>query len=203
MSTELSVRENTAKSAMRVFDRRLRVVTGMAAIIEGARSGRLLRRWTGEGNGSMMRWVRRLAAALGMLGLALTTGCPGFFVYPGSINGGGGSTTGNYVYVANASASSVAGFAIGTGTLTALPGSPYALGYSPATMVINPANTILFVGSGNLIYAYAIQSNGSLSLLTSGGTTRWDSPAWRRWTSLRMANTSLSRMGTTPRWMNI
>jgi 6-phosphogluconolactonase len=120
----------------------------------------------------MMRWVQRLAAALGMLGLTFTSGCAGFFVYPGSLTGGGSTGSGgNYVYVANAASNTVAGFAIGTGTLTALPNSPYALGFSPAAMVINPANSILFVGSGNAIYAYSIQSNGSLNLLTNGGIT--------------------------------
>src|ERR1700733_13767848 len=111
MSTELRARENTAKSAMRM--RRRFVGTGMAGIIEGARGGRLLRRWKDGGNGAMMQWVRRLAAALGMLGLTFTLGCPGFFVYPGSLNGGGTGSGGNYVYVANAAANTIAGFAIG------------------------------------------------------------------------------------------
>ncbi len=102
-------------------------------------------------------------------------GCPGFFVYPGSLNGGGSSTGGNYLYVANSGTNSVAGFSVGTGTLTALPSSPYGLPFSPVAVAVNPANSILFVGSNSLIYAYAIQSDGSLSALNSGAAVAFSS----------------------------
>jgi 6-phosphogluconolactonase len=113
----------------------------------------------------MMQWVRRLATVAGMLALTLTTGCPGFFVYPGGNTGG---SSGNYVYVANSATSSIGGFSIGTGTLTALSGSPYSLAVTPVAIAVNPANSILFVGSNSLIYAYAIQTGGALSVLNSG-----------------------------------
>ena len=123
----------------------------------------------------MMRWVGRAAAVLGIWALGLTTGCAGFFVYPGSTgsggSGSGGTTSGDYVYVANATNDSVAGFAVGTGTLTAISGSPYALGYSPTAVAVNPADSILFVASNGGIYTYSIGSSGVLTLLSSGVTS--------------------------------
>ena len=107
--------------------------------------------------------------------LLMTTGCGSFFVYPGSTSssGGSGNTSGNYVYVANATTQSLAGFAVGTGTLTAVTGSPYNLGFTPVSIVINPANTFLFVSGYNnagtgLIYGYSIGATGALSALNSG-----------------------------------
>jgi 6-phosphogluconolactonase (cycloisomerase 2 family) len=123
-----------------------------------------------------MGLFRRMAAALGILALGWTTGCAGFWVYPGSSNGG--SSTGNdYVYVANpngsVSAATLAGYAVGTGTLTAVTGSPYTLGFTPTSLAVNPADSIVFVsgytsaGVG-VIYAFSIGSGGALSTLNNG-----------------------------------
>jgi len=101
------------------------------------------------------------------MAVSFTTGCPGFFVYPGS-SGGGGSTTGNYVYVANATTNTVAGFSVTTSTLTAVTNSPYALSFSPTTVAVNPADSILFVAGNSQIYAYAIGTGGALTVLNSG-----------------------------------
>ena len=113
-------------------------------------------------------WKRVLVgAAVSLLGML--AGCGSFFVYPGgSGGGGGGTTTGDYIYVANATTNSLAGFSVGTGTLTAVAHSPYQLPFSPTAVAVNPANTILFVGGSSFIYAYAINTNGSLSVLNSG-----------------------------------
>jgi 6-phosphogluconolactonase (cycloisomerase 2 family) len=77
------------------------------------------------------------------------------------------------VYVANANAANstatLAGFAVGTGTLTAVTGSPYALQFYPTAVVVNPANSIVFVAGNSQILAFAIQSDGSLIALNSGG----------------------------------
>jgi 6-phosphogluconolactonase len=106
---------------------------------------------------------------MGTAVLAFTTGCGNFWVYPGSSSSGGGtSATGDYVYVANATADTVSGYAVGTGTLTGVTNSPYAMSFSPTAVAVNPANTILFVGSNSLIYAFAIESGGALSVLNSG-----------------------------------
>ena len=116
--------------------------------------------------------LRRTARARSLFAgaaLACLSGCGGFFVYPGSTgSGSGGSTTGDYVYVANAATSNLAGFAVGTGTLTAVTGSPYSLAISPSALAINPANTILYVAGGTSIYAYSIQSTGALTTLNGG-----------------------------------
>ena len=105
--------------------------------------------------------------------LSLTTGCAGFWVYPGSQNGSGSgsSSTGDYVYVANAETESLAGFSVSSGTLTAVSGTPFNLGFVPTAVVVNPANTIVFVagvgGIYGIINSYSIGSGGTLSLLAS------------------------------------
>jgi len=105
--------------------------------------------------------------------LSLTTGCAGFWVYPGSQNGSGSgpSSTGDYVYVANAETESLAGFSVSSGTLTAVSGTPFNLGFVPTAVVVNPANTIVFVAGVGGIYGIinsdSIGSGGTLSLLAS------------------------------------
>lgn len=118
------------------------------------------------------KWRVGAAAAISILVFA--SGCGTFFVYPGSTGGGsGGTTTGNYVYVANGTTGTLAGFTVGAGTLAAVSGSPYKLGFTPVSLVVNPANSILFVsgydstGTG-LIYAFSIGSTGALSSLNNG-----------------------------------
>jgi 6-phosphogluconolactonase len=94
-------------------------------------------------------------------------GCAGFFPPLNSTTGGGG-TTSNLVYVANQAANSIGGFAIGTGKLTAVTNSPVATTYKPLTMVVNPANTLLYVGAANGIFVYFINSDGSLTTPSTG-----------------------------------
>ncbi|HEX9197954.1 MAG TPA: beta-propeller fold lactonase family protein [Acidobacteriaceae bacterium] len=115
----------------------------------------------------MKQWAGRAAWLAGVAALSLTTGCGTFFVYPGS-TGSGGSSSGNYVYVANATTETLAGFSVGTGTLTAVTNSPYSLGFAPTAVAINPANSILFVGGSGAIYAFSIGTGGQLSLLNNG-----------------------------------
>jgi 6-phosphogluconolactonase len=112
---------------------------------------------------SVQRWV---GGAVAMV-LPIFTGCAGFFP---PINGGGGSGggTGNRVYVANQGASSIGGFSIGTGTLTALNGTPFAAGYKPLSMVVTPNNALLYVGAGTGVFVYFINSDGSLTTPSSG-----------------------------------
>lgn len=104
-----------------------------------------------------------------LLALLALSGCGDFFVYPGG-SGTGGGTTGNYVYIANSTTNTVAGYAIGTGTLTAVSGSPVAVGYSPAAIVVTPSDNFLYVAGPGAIYAYPINSNGSLTVPTQGTT---------------------------------
>jgi len=127
-----------------------------------------------ERRGHVLRGVRgahglRAASLVAITALLLATGCGSFFVYPGSTGTGGGtSSTGDYVYVANATTSNLAGYAVGSGSLTAVSGSPYALAISPVALAVNPANTLLYVAGGGAIYAYGVQSTGALSALNGG-----------------------------------
>src|ERR1700757_2800598 len=106
---------------------------------------------------------RGLIAPVVLMALWTLSGCGDFFV-PVNSGGGGGTTTGNYVYVANATAQTVAAFSIGTGTLTAVSGSPFSLGYAPVAFAVNPANTLLYVAGAGTIFVYMINSDGSLSV---------------------------------------
>jgi len=118
----------------------------------------------------MKRRVGQAAAAMVILALGLAVGCGNFFVYPGSLTGSS-SSTGDYVYVANASTETLAGFSVSSATLTATTSSPYSLGFIPNAVAVNPANTIVFVagisGLSGFINAYSIGSGGALSLLVS------------------------------------
>jgi 6-phosphogluconolactonase len=138
-----------------------RTEAGMAGIIEDGRQGTSV---------CARRIVPCLRRAVAAAVLCLAAGCSGFFVYPGSTgNGGGGSnSTGDYVYVANAATANIAGFSVGTGTLTTVANSPYPLAASPTAMVVNPANTVLYVAAGTSIYAYGIQASGLLNALNGG-----------------------------------
>ena len=104
------------------------------------------------------QWRRLLAGpAFGWL-LALA-GC-GFFVNP---NGTSTGSSSNVVYVANATASTVSGYVVGTGTLTAVAGLPGPLGYVPQAAVVSIPNTYLWIAGPQGIYAYTIGNSGILS----------------------------------------
>lgn len=94
-------------------------------------------------------------------------GCSGFFP-PINNSGGGGGTTTNAVYIANQAAGSIGAFAIGAGKLTAVNNSPVTATYKPLCMVVNPANTLLYVGALNGIFVYFINSDRSLTAPTTG-----------------------------------
>lgn len=118
----------------------------------------------------MRRWAGRVFAAAAVSALGLTMGCGNFFVYPGS-TGSGTSSTGDYVFVANGTTDSLAAYSVGTGTLTAVTGTPVALGFIPTAVAVNPANTIVFVAGSNGLYgfinSYSIGTGGVLTLLAS------------------------------------
>jgi 6-phosphogluconolactonase len=114
--------------------------------------------------GSVQLWVAVAVAAV----LPFFTGCGGFFP-PISGGGGGGGSTGNRVYVANQSASSIGGFTIGTtGALTAVTNSPLSVGYKPLSMVVTPKNALLYVGAATGVFVYFINSDGSLTVPSTG-----------------------------------
>jgi 6-phosphogluconolactonase len=116
----------------------------------------------------LLTWIVVVAA------VSALTGCGNFFVPPDNGgSGGGGSTTGNRAYVANSDTktpanSTIAGFTVGTGTLTAVPNSPFTLGYPPTAMVTTPTNSFLYVAGSGAIYVYTLNADGSLTG-SSGG----------------------------------
>jgi 6-phosphogluconolactonase (cycloisomerase 2 family) len=101
-----------------------------------------------------------------LLGL---TGCAGFFPPLTTTTTTTTTTTGDYVYVANQTTETISGFAVGTGTLTAVSGSPYTLAAVPTAMVVTPSNSFLYVAAGIDIYAYTIGTGGALTAANSGG----------------------------------
>jgi len=117
----------------------------------------------------MVRRVMRLWTGIMVVAaLSALAGCSNFFIPPDNGGGGGGSTTGNTVYVANSTNSTLAGFTVGTGTLTAIANSPLTLGYAPVAAVTTPSNSFLYVAGPGAIYAYPINANGSLTVSSSG-----------------------------------
>jgi len=98
--------------------------------------------------------------------LLAVTGCGDFFI--DEPHGNSGGTTGNYVYVANSTTNTIAAYSISSGKLTAVSGSPLTVGYSPNALAVTPGNTFLYVAGPGAIYAYKINSDGSLSASSSG-----------------------------------
>ena len=61
-----------------------------------------------------------------------------------------------------------------TGALAVLPSSPYNNGVAATSITVNPANSVLYAGTTNGIYAYLINSNGSLTVQNTGTPTAQD-----------------------------
>jgi 6-phosphogluconolactonase (cycloisomerase 2 family) len=115
-----------------------------------------------------MRGIQALCCLL-LLGL---TGCD-FFVP--QTNSGGGTNTGDYLYVGNGNNTYIAGFGVSTtGALSVLTNSPYNNGVAAQSLAVTPANTFLYAGTTNGIYAYAINSDGSITVQNSGAATAQD-----------------------------
>jgi 6-phosphogluconolactonase len=116
--------------------------------------------------------MRRLQGLFCLLLLTLS-GCSGFFVP--QTNSGGGTNTGDYLYVANGSNTFLAGFGVSsTGTLSVLNNSPYNNGVAAQSLAVTPANTFLYAGTTNGIYVYAINSDGSITVQNNGSAAAQD-----------------------------
>lgn len=115
-----------------------------------------------------MRGIQGLCCWL-LLGLA---GCD-FFV---SQNGGGVVTNaGDYLYVGNGNNTYIAGFGVSSsGALSVLSESPYNNGVAAQSLAVTPGNTFLYAATTNGIYAYAIDSNGSITVQNSGNAVAQD-----------------------------
>jgi 6-phosphogluconolactonase len=116
--------------------------------------------------------MRRFTGLCGLFLLCLT-GCGGFFVP--QTNSGGGTNTGDYIYVSNGNNTFIAGFGLNSsGALSVLSGSPYNNGVAAQSVAVTPANTFLYAGTTNGIYAYAINSDGSIVVQNSGSAVAQD-----------------------------
>jgi 6-phosphogluconolactonase len=109
-------------------------------------------------------------AGLGLVaaGTMALAGCGPFFITPTNGGGTGGGASGNVTYVINTVTNTVSGFTVGTGTLTNAPNMPFQLGYTPQAAVVTIPNTVLYVAGPGAIYAYFINSDGSLSVPAAG-----------------------------------
>ncbi len=105
-------------------------------------------------------WKRAIGGGLLGCVLPMLVGC-NFFV-PENSNGGN-TTSGNNVYVLNGTTQSVAAFTIGTGTLTAISGSPFALGFTPQAAVVSRNDGFLYIAGPGVINTYTIANGGALS----------------------------------------
>jgi 6-phosphogluconolactonase len=116
--------------------------------------------------------MRRFQGLCGLFLLGLT-GCGGFFVP--QTNSGGGTNTGDYIYVGNGRDTFLAGFGVSSsGALSVLNGSPYNNGVAAQSLAVTPANRFLYAGTTNGIYAYAINSDGSIAVQNSGSAVAQD-----------------------------
>jgi hypothetical protein len=68
----------------------------------------------------------------------------------------------------------IAGYAISSGTLKALSGSPYAVPAAPASIAVAPGGGFLYAGTINGIYLYTIATDGSLTLANGNAAISTD-----------------------------
>jgi len=115
--------------------------------------------------------MRRILGLCSLLLLGLT-GCDFFVPQTG---GGGGGNTGDYLYVGNGNDTFIAGFGVSTsGALSVLTNSPYNNGVAAQSLAVTPGNSFLYAGTTNGIYAYAINSDGSITVQNSGTAVAQD-----------------------------
>jgi 6-phosphogluconolactonase (cycloisomerase 2 family) len=126
------------------------------------------------------RIAARGCAALGLSAVFLLAGCHNFFICEGKAScpssGGGGSTTSDWVYVSNAAsgATNISAYDIGNGSLAAIAGSPYNIGFSPVAMSVSPSNAFLYAAtlpnaSNPGIYLWTINSSSGAITVANGG----------------------------------
>ena len=129
-----------------------------------------------EAAGLQRRAGHRASFLLAGIGCVTLSGCANFFVPNDSSGSGGNSGSGtvvgtgaNAVYVGSITNQTELGFAIGAGTLSAVPNS-LNLGYVPLASVVTRAGKFLYVSDGSEINLYVIGSDGSLSVPTTGAS---------------------------------
>jgi 6-phosphogluconolactonase len=119
-------------------------------------------------------------AGLLLASTVLLSGCSGFWDLPPGSSSGGGSTptqttlSSGPFYVLNQTTMQVVGYAINSGTLSAISGGTQTLGAAPSCIAIAPSGGFLYVGTLNGIYLYTIGSTGSLTLANNGNPVSAD-----------------------------
>ncbi|CAN5509769.1 hypothetical protein BH10ACI4_BH10ACI4_26200 [soil metagenome] len=118
--------------------------------------------------GTCFKLTRVLAAAALCIASQALAGCNNFFVDPDSTS----SSSSDLIFVANATTETLSAYIVGTGTLTAVSGTPLALAYVPQAAVVSRANTFLYVAGPSAVYLYTIGTSGVLT--GSGAATYAD-----------------------------
>lgn len=124
---------------------------------------------------SSMRW-----AALGLAIAALLAGCKGFWDLPPSTTTTTTTPTtlsSGVFYVLNQTTKQIAAYAITSGTLGTVTGSPYTLLSAPTSIAVASDGGFLYVGTLDGIYLYTIGSGGELTIGNSGNPIATDIPA--------------------------
>jgi hypothetical protein len=124
-----------------------------------------------------MKMKIRSWAAVCLVAPALISGCAGFWTPPASTGGGGTTPTtlsSGVFYVLNQTTKQIAGYAISSGTLGAVSGSPYSLAAAPYSIAVASGGGFLYVGTVNGIYLYSIATNGSLAVGNNGNPISTD-----------------------------
>jgi 6-phosphogluconolactonase len=116
--------------------------------------------------------MRGIQVLCGLLVFA-AVGCD-FFV-PQTSSGGGGSNTGDYIYVGNGNNRFIAGFSLSSsGSLSVLTNSPYNNGVAVISSAIAPGNRFLYAGTTSGIFIYAINGDGSITVQNGGNIAAQD-----------------------------
>lgn len=122
-----------------------------------------------------VRW-----ATLGLIITALLAGCKGFWDLPPSTTTTTTTPTtlsSGVFYVLNQTTKQIGAYAITSGTLGSVTGSPYLLPAPPTSIAVASDGGFLYVGTVNGIYLYTIGSGGELTIGNSGNPIATDIPA--------------------------
>jgi 6-phosphogluconolactonase (cycloisomerase 2 family) len=116
--------------------------------------------------------IRRTVFLLAMSAALLPmVGCPFFVCQKASCPTTGTTTgTGDYVYVSNSTSGStyINGYQIGTGSLTAITGSPFGLNEVPVAMNVSPNDDFLYVAGQSSAGLFVYPITSSTGALSSG-----------------------------------
>ena len=105
------------------------------------------------------------------------TGCGNFFQHPGSTTTTTSSTGADYVYAVGyngtTAVSTLTGYVVGSGGLTAITGTPLTLeaGLAPRSVAVSRGNSFVYVGGNGAIDCYQIGTAGVLTALSTARVT--------------------------------